>query len=121
MKDECPSCRLANVLFGRSGEDPFDVKQDIEKLKADYQLYSKTTQFQPGDIVEWKPGLRNRDVLGPFVVIRWVDEPLNDTSHPTSSCYYGEPLDIVIGQHNKDGDFQFWHVDPQRLQLYKPE
>jgi len=88
-----------------------------EKLQKLYKsLTTAEPQFSPGQIVEWKPGLQNKKAYGPFVVIEVLDPPrINDEPH-AGSPYFKEPLDVILGHLDDDGDFMCYHYDSRRLQ-----
>ena len=91
-------------------------QQRAEELTGLRLSLIKKNTFTPGDLVQWKPGLKNRkgsynDVC---VVIAALEEPLDDDTEASSSTYFKEPLDIVVG-HIVDGMFAIFHYDSRRL------
>lgn len=84
-------------------------------------------QLQPGDLVTYKPGMKNKNILDgyPGIVIRLLDTPVTDDAMDSTSPYYREPLDIVIGtlEVAQDGQPTFIEVylDSRRLDVYIPE
>lgn len=90
-------------------------RQRVEEL---YSQFTKRHSFQVGQLVRWKPGLRNRVrplYDQPGIVIEILDEPVRDLEK-TGSSYYREPLDIVVGIIDEDGDFVFYHFDSGRFE-----
>lgn len=74
--------------------------------------------FQPGDLVQWKTGLKNKrlpkaDQLG--VVVETLPSPITDGDKGSSGSYFLEPLDIKIGLIDEDGDFVIFHYDSRRF------
>ena len=70
-----------------------------ERLTAAFEKLNKKNTFKPGDIVDWKPGLRNKNSYGPFVVVEVLDSPIFDNAEDGSgSQYFREPLDIILGK-----------------------
>jgi hypothetical protein len=73
--------------------------------------------FQPGDLVKWKPFLKNRrfpDYDRPAVVVElnpgrvWpIDE--------VGSARFQEPADLSLGIIDGDGDFEVYHYDGRRF------
>lgn len=74
--------------------------------------------FVRGQFVEWKPNLRNRDLPGygqPAVVLEVLATPLIDEREPSDSPFYREPLDLVLGLLDGDGDLAAIHFDSRRF------
>jgi len=74
--------------------------------------------FQPGDLVQWKAGLKNKrlpqaDQLG--VVVEMLPAPITDEDKSASGSYFMEPLDMKIGLVDSDGDFVIFHYDSRRF------
>ena len=112
----------ANLLFD---EDPLDspLQSLAQALTQRYQALNTRHRFKPGDLVCWKPGMRNRRYPRdgrPAVVLEVLAEPLFDSDTETGSTYYREPLDLVLGtfldEGEHRGDFLSWHFDGRRFQ-----
>ncbi len=88
----------------------------VVELKARYARLCKKYVFQPGDIVQWKAGLRNKSSEGLFVVIEVLDAPVLDTSCEAGSAYFREPLDLLLGLISHGGDFLLYHYDSRRFE-----
>ncbi|MEG7522392.1 MAG: hypothetical protein M3H12_04740 [Chromatiales bacterium] len=73
--------------------------------------------FVLGEVLEWKPGLKNKRSDGPFVVCEVLDPPITSTTTEPGSAYFREPLDIVLGHVDSDQDFVLFHYDSRRMQL----
>ena len=103
----------------REGKSPFR-QQNPEALKEAFQTFSEENTFAPGDLVEWKPGMQNRRTVGPFVVVKVLDEPVFDSEEHKSSGHplFREPLGIVCGLITADGEFLYFHYDSRRLRHY---
>lgn len=94
----------------------------IEKLKTCYQQLNSYSTFRPGDIVMWKPDLRNRqrpDYGEPAIVLEVLDGPLFDESDDSGSPYFREPLDIRLGVLLEDGNFASFMFDSRRFCHYE--
>ena len=92
-----------------------------QRLEKEYSSYLKRQAFEVGQIVQWKPGLKNsrRPLYDqPLVVLEVLDSPIRDTKVATGSPYYREPLDIVLGLIDEDGDFLAFHFDSNRFELF---
>ncbi len=112
----------ALTLDGLGDEGGLDG--DLVPLLLDrfHQLTKVRHDLQPGIIVGWKPGLRNRKWPRqdePAVVVERLPEPVFDTDE-TGSTYFREPLDVILGvfidtpEHR--GDFLVFHANSQRYQ-----
>ena len=93
-----------------------------------YAALNMTHAFQPGELVCWKPGLRNRHAPAygtPAVVLEVLDPPIYDGEQESGSAYFREPLSLVIGLFwNRDphrGDFIAFHVDERRFEPWDAE
>lgn len=75
--------------------------------------------FEPLQLVQWKPYLKNRKTGGPFVVVEVLDKPRVSTVDESGSSYFKEPLDIILGYVDTDGDFLTFHYDSRRFEPFK--
>jgi len=74
--------------------------------------------FQPGDLVQWKTGLKNKrlpkqDQLA--VVVEMLSSPVTDEDKSSGGSYFMEPLDMKLGLIDEDGDFVIFHYDSRRF------
>jgi len=87
-------------------------------------LYNDINQhysFTVGDLVTWKPGLKNGrypEKNYPAVVTRLYDNPLSRDDMESGSNHFREPLDLVILVDTGDEVSEF-HVDSRRFKPYK--
>ena len=88
----------------------------IERMKKAADAFNRISIFGPGDIVEWKPSLKNKRSEGPFVVVEVLREAALAETTDGGSPYFREPLDITLGHFDSDGDFMVYHYDSRRLQ-----
>lgn len=89
-------------------------------LAAADALRTPSGPFQVGDLVMWKPGLKNkvRPIYGaPAVVLDVLDEPLFDMDGPMSSGSYREPLDLLLGVLDA-GELVAFHFDSRRFERF---
>ena len=87
----------------------------MQTLKQAFETFNQKNTFKPGDIVEWKPGMRHKRTEGPFVVVEVLDEPVVDAVAEAGSPYFREPLDLVLGSFF-NGDLIVFHYDSRRMQ-----
>ena len=87
----------------------------MQALKQAFETFNQKNTFKPGDIVEWKPGMKHKRSEGPFIVVEVLDEPIIDTNTEAGSAYFREPLDLVLGSFI-GGDFVTFYYDSRRMQ-----
>ena len=77
--------------------------------------------FQPGQIVRWKSGLKNRlrpDIGERAIVMEVLDPPVFDLNMASHGSYlFREPLTLALGMHDADGDFVVYHFDGRRFEV----
>jgi hypothetical protein len=94
----------------------------IKELKAYRQRFTDPPRspLAEGDIVYWKKGLKNRRFPkedDPAIVIELVeDDDVRNPQEDSGSPYFREPLDIILGFIDPDGDFVMYHFDSRRFE-----
>ena len=90
-----------------------DLRGDLgAALRERYQRLITPHRFAPGELVTWKPGLKNHRVPRygqPAVVVEVLETPVHDSDKEAGSTYFREPLDVVLGL--------LWDTDPGRGEL----
>jgi hypothetical protein len=95
------------------------MSNKIEQLRALEKSINQKHDFKTGDVVTWKSGLKNKkspEYGNPAIVTRVLPIPIADKDR-SGSPYFNEPLDIVIGILDEDGDFLEYHADSRRFEL----
>jgi hypothetical protein len=100
-----------------------DQNRLITTMEEIYKELLISYEFKPGQMVEWKQGLKNRvkpSLHEPAIVISVLEEPIFDTDRDSGTPYFKEPLDLVIGvfQEEEDANMFFFYVDKRRLQPF---
>lgn len=99
--------------------DPSGIKK-VEPLREALQQFQVQHNFQVGDIVRWKNGMKNRKkpVYGePAVVVEYVhDNPILLTERGAETPYFREPLNLLLGLLDEDNDFVVYHYDSRRFE-----
>jgi hypothetical protein len=99
-------------------------KKFIRKLKELCSRLHKQNEFKEGDLVKWKPGLKNRNYPAygePVIIVSVLDSPVFDPSELTAaSPYFREPLSLIIGEV-VEKDFVEYHVDARRFELFRDQ
>ncbi len=91
----------------------------IGDLQSRYEEFTTEHDFKPGQLVRWKPGLRNRrspDYGEAGIVISLLTEPVYDSNPDSGSPYFREPLDILIAILDDDGEFLVFYYDKRRFE-----
>lgn len=100
-----------------------NVPEHINKLRTAKHMFDKVYDFKPGDLVIWKKGLTNRArpaLNEPAIVMLILDTPLRDQNKQDSGTpYFNEPLDLVLGLIDEDGEFAIFHYDKRRFEPYQ--
>jgi hypothetical protein len=92
---------------------------DTQALEAAHAAYKERHVFTEGQLVRWKPKLRNKQLpeYGQLaIVMNVLDEPVANVVEPSDSPYYHEPLDIVLGVIDGSGDLICFHFDARRFE-----
>jgi hypothetical protein len=100
-----------------------NVPDHISKLRAAKDGFNKVYDFKPGDLVIWKQGLRNKAKPAfnePAIIMQILETPLRDEDKQDSGTpYFNEPLDLVLGLIDEEGDFTIFHYDKRRFEPYQ--
>jgi len=97
--------------------------RSAQQLRERFELFNAVEHFEPGDIVTWKEGLRNKKHPEPgtaALVVKVFDEVIYDKGAGAGSPYFNEPLGFLIGIIDDDGDFLCFHSDPRRFTHVPP-
>jgi hypothetical protein len=140
--DSCNAQDFGGVRFHCLECDNFDLCADCHADKAEPQAHSHThkmdaiepctaallrerlalfqevTCFQPGDLVQWKVGLKNKRLPKKeelAVVVETLPAPITDEDKGSSGSYFLEPLDLRLGLVDEDDDFVIFHYDSRRF------
>lgn len=92
-----------------------------DQLQSLYRSYVARNVFLPGDLVTWKPGLKNRvhPAEGePAVVVRVLDTPIIDGLADAGNPDFKAEYDLICGL-SIDGVFLTYHYDSARFKKYE--
>jgi len=112
---------ITQALEAAKPPTPEDEAALAEELPKRVRLLSEKHEFDAGMLVEWKPGLKNRrrPAYGaPAVVVEVLTEPVLSTSDESGSSYFREPLDLIAGIIDSEGDFIWFYYDKRRFQPF---
>jgi hypothetical protein len=112
-----PSIRLAETSEIQS---PNEVQR--LKLKELTERLDQFHNFTKGQIVKWKPGLKNRkfpDYGEPAIVTAVLPSAICDPSEVAAgSPYFQEPLTFVLGMY-RDDEFLEFRLDSRRFEPFE--
>ena len=108
---------LEALVAEMAKESRLNEPSGIAELLDRFTRMNEKKAFKPGDIVDWKPGLKNRKSVGPFVVVEVLPTAIMSTDESSGSAYFREPLDIILG-FVYNGALVTFHFDSRRFQLY---
>ena len=94
---------------------------DTARLRKRMDAFLRKDKFKQGQIVAWKEDMRNRkkpEYGQPAVVIEVLKEPLKDLSG-AGTISFNEPLDLLVGFFDEDGDWVALYVDARRFELFE--
>ncbi len=96
-----------------------------KKLIEFYQTLTNGAEkeLKPGMLAKWKPGMRNKKLPeygSACIVVERIDvvfDKVDESGRP----YFREPLDIVMGMTDVDGDMVLFHYDSRRFMPFNAE
>ncbi len=115
----------------RSIAKQLKLSEDDRSYGEDYinqvtDLYNKLRnvhEFKKGQFVKWKKGLKNKKFPTeeqPAIVIKILDEPIY-SDFDSSTPYFREPLDLLLGFIGPNNDFVIFHYDKRRFEPFDRE
>ena len=114
------STDLVRIIPSQSTENP--ATEHARRLTGLSVALDKPHVFEKGQLVRWKAGLKNRVFPAynePAVVREVLAAPVYDgceTARCAGSPYFGEPLTLVVGVVDSDGDFVELRYDGRRFE-----
>ena len=129
-KDAAFNQLLSNMLVDTSNSPELERELADERgqqLIARQRSFSTAPEagFHAGQIVHWKAGMKNRSKPAygePVIVLEVLNPPVFDKSEKTSGTnLFREPLTLVLGMHDSDGDFLLYHYDGRRFEIAAAE
>ncbi len=108
------------MWWGGAGDKPSERRTATpDELRAACALYLEKHGFQPGDLVTWKPSMKNRrfpDYGEPVIVIE-VQEGRYSCGE-VGGMHEGEPTEIRVALIQHDGVFAAYWYDANRMMPY---
>jgi hypothetical protein len=116
---------MLKMADGNDNGDPqISFVDQAARLCNHAKSLANPIQFKVGDIVMWREGMKNRRVTygKPLLVVEVLDKPVFDKEKESAgagSPYFREPLNIVLGELDENGDMNCYHHDSRRLQYWE--
>ncbi|MCD7897609.1 MAG: hypothetical protein LUG50_13200 [Planctomycetaceae bacterium] len=104
-----------NKKFERRPRGTFEQMKDFAERYVD-----PGKGFGPGDVVMWKPGMKNVAVpdYGEPCAVLEVSEGSRSACEDSTSCHYDEPCDLRLGVMVDTDRIQGFWYDIKRFQPY---
>lgn len=123
------SSKLLAALIDQMAEEKVKEKswsldraaERVGSLRHRFELLTESYRFREGDIVRWKPELKNRkkpEYGEPAIVLELLMDPVYDSERSSGSAYFREPLDIVLGLLDDDDELMFFYFDRRRFEPF---
>ena len=105
---------------------PASPEDAVKRMQAYAKGFERINTFKVGQLVQWKTGLMNKihPAYGdPIIVVTALDKPVysDNPKGGAGSSYFMEPLTLIAGRIDKDGDFVCVHYDGRRMEPYQQE
>jgi len=114
---------IANQVDEQCNSSDYQAQPDEHlKLVKLHGLFIEKHEFRVGDLVEWKPGFKNKNTPNKKVLIvtKVCENPITDKTENTGSAYFCEQLDIVCAEL-REGSFVEFYFDSRRFQPFELE
>ena len=101
--------------------EPTEDRGRRTRLTAAYERFLQRHEFEPGQIVRWKLGLRNRRKPAdgePAIVIEVLADPIEGSRDPDTPGFFREPLDLGLGVFDENDDLVIYYFDSRRFEPY---
>lgn len=117
--DEAKMKRVLSLLGKSRSKKSINTPKELVNA---YDNFNAKHQFQPGQTVVWKSRMKNRrspEYGEPAIVVELVEPPILNPGDDSGTSYFREPLDIVIGTLDGDGDLLCFHYDSRRFEPFQ--
>ena len=114
---------ILNAANRRNREDD-EPPVDVGLLVDCVDRYNRTFNFQPNDLITWKPNMRYRRFPAnnqPCVFVRWLDQPIiNEVESNSGAIICLDRVDMEYGILDEDGDFIVYVSNSNRMMPWVP-
>ena len=100
-----------------------EIAQSKQMLEIAFKTLRVSHNFQTGQFVRWKKGMKNRKLPAngdPVIIVEVLSTPVFDrkSGAESDSPLFREPLDLVLGMYARnDEDFLLFHYDSRGFEL----
>lgn len=116
---------VRKIIFQRTekgGEETLnEPHEELSKLKQKVNSFLQPSpKFNTGDVVKWKKGLKNKKYPKEeqlAIVIQELEEPVIQGERDSGTPYFREPLDLILGVLDQEGDLMLFHYDKRRFEI----
>ena len=100
-----------------------DPEQEARRLQAAYAQLSAPNDFTVGDLVIFRPGMKNLKfpAEGQPVVVTGFDPGAVEMEEDSGTNKFKQPCDLRIGLFVTSGDFSEYWVDARRFVKYEAD
>lgn len=108
-------------LLSSVNDNKYSPEETASKLQECFELLNVENDFQEGQLVSWKKGLKNRrrpKYDEPAIVIKVLEQPVFSEETRSGSPYFREPLDIILGVLVNE-QLEIFYYDKRRLAHFK--
>ncbi|ROS58462.1 hypothetical protein EDF42_3708 [Curtobacterium sp. PhB172] len=91
----------------------------VDNLSNALRVYQREEQFNVGDLVTWKPGMRTKQLPiydAPAIVIEYITSPIE----PSAFFPEQEREDLRVGLLDGQDTFHVFSFPSSRFQVWKP-
>jgi hypothetical protein len=120
MDQSPPKSAVVQLLHKNNTEEPtIEYQRRLTELSG---AMNASHTFHKGQFVKWKAGLKNRRIpaYNETAIVRDVlTAPVFETcdaAKTSANPYFREPLNLVLGLVDSDGDFLEFYYDARRLE-----
>lgn len=110
---------IGRLAQAQSALDPMAAADAAVTLRVRFEALEQHSSFRRGQLVRWKPGLRNKQLPAygdSAIVLEVLDAPLVNVADPPDSPFFRERLDLALGVLDAAGDFVCFHFDGRRFE-----
>jgi len=93
--------------------------KQLDLLQQKMNLLLQKHEFESGQIVKWKKGLRSKKFPSEdqeVIVVEVLDNPVLQHETESGTPYFREPLDLVLAMLDEDNDLVIFHYDSRRFE-----
>lgn len=121
MKDDFMKMMTVALIGKTESENKMDPAEVKMKLRSAFGVLQAKHTFKPGDLIQWKPGLKHEKFPlenTPAIVLEVLETPIINPTENACSPYFRQPLDLLFGTIAPDGTFLTFYGESRRYEHY---